>query len=144
MTYKNDKDAARAVWIAALRSGEYDQTDEQLRRNSAVHDDEHDVDHKKGFCCLGVACDLFLKLEAPVGMRWDGNVFVWDERHLPACGELPNVVMNWLGLHSSEGAQNNGPTLAELNDGGKTFNEIADLLETGDFWDENIEPDGED
>lgn len=144
MAHKHDKDAARKAWIAALRSGKYEQTDEQLLRNNPTYDigDADDPNavptHKAGFCCLGVACDLFLKLEAPIGMRWDGDAFVWNEQELPARGDLPNIVANWLGLHSSEGAQSDGPTLAELNDNGKTFNEIADLLEAGDFWDENV------
>lgn len=36
----------KAKWIAALRSGDYQQTQETLRDS-------------KGFCCLGVACDVF-------------------------------------------------------------------------------------
>lgn len=34
-------------WIAALRSGKYKQTNEALQDT-------------KGYCCLGVACDLFI------------------------------------------------------------------------------------
>ena len=39
---------ARALWVKALRSGEYKQTTGQLRKDD-------------GHCCLGVACDLYGK-----------------------------------------------------------------------------------
>jgi hypothetical protein len=37
----------KARWVAALRSGAYQQTHNRL------------TDHRGGFCCLGVLCDLY-------------------------------------------------------------------------------------
>lgn len=38
----------RKLWVEALRSGEYEQTNGALR-------------YEDKFCCLGVACDLYRK-----------------------------------------------------------------------------------
>lgn len=39
----------KAKWVAALRSGKYQQTSGQLRRNEG---------ESSSFCCLGVLCDV--------------------------------------------------------------------------------------
>lgn len=60
----------RETWLAALRSGEYEQTTGALRRimhvqrdnNGGVVRDEYDdivLDDGDGYCCWGVACDLY-------------------------------------------------------------------------------------
>lgn len=153
--YKLNCEAARKAWIEALRSGEYTQTQEQLRRLQPVYkedpetgDTTDEVLQSAGFCCLGVACDLYLKLEQPASMKWDDEKFVYsmdvDGTVHHVVGDLPTVVQDWLGLIDSEGKHRyDGTTLAERNDSGDSFEGISSKLETGDFWIENYE-DGED
>ena len=103
-------------WLSALRSGDYQQT--QLK----LHTED-------GFCCLGVLCDLYGKEH---NVEWD---LVEDEDHnyymfqnQPA--SLPLSVMEWAGTGRHNpyiGSQSF--TLAEFNDNGYAFNEIADLIE---------------
>jgi hypothetical protein len=100
-------------WVDALRSGDYQQGQCGLRTNS-------------GFCCLGVLCDLYGK-ENNVEWkpsRYYNNVYMFQDS--PTC--LPLSVVEWAGV------ENDNPeicetSLAELNDAGTTFNEIADLIE---------------
>jgi hypothetical protein len=118
-----DQQAAnRARWIAALRSGVYEQGKNRLR-------------HDNKFCCLGVACDL--AQNAGIG-RWDGDTFRTDgvDDYDGNDVELPYSVMEWLGITSPEGAWQNPyfESLTRMNDNGATFAEIADVIEA--------EPDG--
>ena len=118
MTYYTPGQQAehRHEWVQALRSDDYEQGQRALR-----DDDDH-------YCCLGVACDISELSE------WDGGDY------LNQGGDLPDEVMDWLGLATPEGTyfwRDRGltrHTLAELNDNGFTFNEIADIIER--------EPDG--
>jgi hypothetical protein len=108
-------------WVTALRSGAYKQARESLR----VGD---------GFCCLGVACDLYAqehdkKWDSPPHIVWDGPFLFMGKT-----AELPTNVVVWLGLENCMGRQENGMTLSEANDTGRSFSEIADIIES--------EPDG--
>jgi hypothetical protein len=99
-------------WVDALRSGEYQQGQYCLRTDNE-------------FCCLGVLCDLYGKEN---NVEWnlvndDGNYEFQEQPEL-----LPLFVVEWAGV------ENDNPeicetSLAELNDGESTFNEIADLIE---------------
>lgn len=129
-------------WLAALTSGEYKQARGQLR---------DDI----GFCCLGVACDLYIK-ETGEG-RWEHEEFVWLEHYddepepfeLTESAELPFPVQRWLGLARDsssvtfEGFEIAGTwfeSLIALNDGRQltdtleykswTFPEIAEFVES--------------
>lgn len=101
-------------WLSALRSGDYQQT--QLK----LHTDD-------GFCCLGVLCDLYGKEH---NVEWnlvedeDHNYYMFQDKK--AC--LPPSVVEWAGVESRNPVICETP-LAELNDDGSTFNEIADLIE---------------
>lgn len=99
-------------WVEALRSGKYQQGHQALCKNGA-------------FCCLGVACDV-MKIQAstalcgrtaygPSGDRWTGV--------------LPRVAIIDMGLRSESGSGRDGQVLWAINDSGKTFAEIADLIE---------------
>ncbi len=107
--------------VAALRSGEYIQAQNALRKDG-------------GFCCLGVACDLHLK--ATADGSWAGTIY-----HTPKGSSqitLPLTVRNWYGFLTSNpefpdprgsgGLASIVATQAndELN---LTFPQIADLLE---------------
>ena len=108
-------DNAKA-WVAALRSGEYQQTGGALRYDG-------------GYCCLGVACDLYRKHK---GLQWVGDSFLGEELTLPL------VVQEWLGLNTRDGVYTIGGdsafALDRNNDTGQTFLDIAAIIES--------EPDG--
>jgi hypothetical protein len=102
-------------WIEALRSGKFKQGKNALRAGDS-------------FCCLGVACELYRKTRKKGFIKWDDqNNFhtLSDKRHT----FLPKSVQAWLGLTSNWGELNHDGSLAILNDEGKTFNEIADIIE---------------
>lgn len=116
------KSDIKAQWIAALRSGEYEQGHGLL----------HPTDNT--YCCLGVLCDLHAK--AGLGM--------WvDDRYNGVLEVLPIDVQVWAQLQDwcpDVSIPVDGDvgrfTLAEINDGRPvdgirphTFAEIADLIE---------------
>lgn len=102
------KPEIKELWLKALRSGEYKQAKNYLRRNDQ-------------FCCLGVLCDLHAK--AGLGF-WDGENYLWEGK------VLPRTIQEWAGLNTSE-PEAEGRTLSGLNDDGVDFNEIADIIERG-------------
>lgn len=131
---RETQDNWRAKWIKALRSGEYKQTTGALRDN-------------EGFCCLGVLCDI---TKDEVGGWWEGNgegktaVFkmpvhdsafkmpVHDSAGLNTfLGILPHPVRELVGLTTYAGTYGENQSLAFLNDLGKGFDEIADIIEEG-------------
>ncbi len=100
-------------WVSALRSGDYQQTQERLRKED-------------GFCCLGVLCDLYIKEN---NVEWQHNEVdgYFYEKHFAA---LPPSVVEWSGIADSNPYVNGGiGTLSGLNDRGSTFNVIADVIE---------------
>lgn len=133
----------KARWVAALRSGEYEQGTDYLCNDGK-------------FCCLGVLSDLAVKdgvIEAPeeitngLGDAIPGLAFDGERHHLPP------AVAEWAGLLTEgytwddDGIEEvfglapdidpvaihdwteGDKTFSELNDTGKTFAEIADLIE---------------
>lgn len=99
------------TWVQALRSGKYTQAQGRLKVAGS-------------YCCLGVACELY-RIETGEG-DWYHDSFL-DQ---PAV--LPGRVRDWLGLHDIEGALGYGAkqtSLAERNDMGDSFDEIANLIE---------------
>lgn len=102
-------------WLTALRSGDYPQGKGMLRQRI------EDTDH---YCCLGVLCTLCPDV-----------VWTPDEDHLPGAqraqykGEigisyLPRVMMKELGLIRIDMVD-----LAQMNDTGKSFVEIAKVID---------------
>jgi len=109
------KKSIKKEWVDALRSGEYKQTKGVLK-------------DKDSFCCLGVLCDIHSK---ETGEEWE------EDTYFVEVGELPERVVSWAEL---TGFNPSNPlvkvnditkriSLAELNDGGKIFDEIADIIE---------------
>ena len=96
-------------WIKALRSGKYKQTTSNLK---------NDIGH----CCLGVLCTLtpyknnYTKMNSEDGVVNKNSV-------------IPPKVRDYAGLNSNHGKLPSGISLANLNDAGTTFKEIADLIE---------------
>lgn len=95
-------------WIAALRSGQYRQAQERLRKDGA-------------FCCLGVLCDI---TKDAVRGDWDDDdgfnidgIYEWQT--------LPDQVSELVALDDDK-----HDALTHMNDvDGKSFAEIADYIE---------------
>ena len=101
-------------WVSALRSGDYQQTQNRLRKED-------------GFCCLGVLCDLYGKKH---NVEWelvddDGTYYKFQDKK----GILPLSVIEWAGVEDDNPEICGETPLSRLNDSGSTFNEIADLIE---------------
>lgn len=128
-------------WVTALRSGDYRQGSNVLHRK---------VDGEHQYCCLGVLCDIALK--AGVDLRHNPTA----DCQCTTCQQegvrmydgyddfLPPKVATWAGLESINprttesiadpgssipGVTIDNATLSYLNDNGKTFSEIADIIE---------------
>ena len=108
----------RDRWAAALRSGDYEQGNGKLRDGNK-------------WCCLGVLGDLLVR---------DGLVDgddCWEAGELQERGELPNTTsiprayfprLRWPNDPTTTWPQD---ILISMNDeGGRTFAEIADAVET--------------
>lgn len=97
-------------WVAALRSGEYQQGRAVLRQNSQ-------------FCCLGVLCDL---VDNTRWRRTDASEIVYTY----AIDEYPHTAMPPAEVYAAAGlSDDDGSTLADANDNGKSFEFIADYIE---------------
>ena len=97
-------------WLKALRSGDFKQCDGTL----------YELDESTGIysnCCLGVACQV---AEA------HGKI-------VPASAVdyafLPISIKNAFGFKDTHGYVGPGRSLSGMNDGGRTFKEIADFVE---------------
>ncbi len=129
MTTHTDTSKNINQWIDALESDIYQQATSSLRYGDAM-------------CCLGVLCHI-------------SGISEWtDEKYLGEVADLPNEVVEWVGLSSPKGKfyitpawilslpehiknkleliinrENNSYTyLSTLNDNGWTFKEIAELI----------------
>lgn len=105
-------------WIAALTNGEYKQTTGEFR------DD-------KGFCCLGVLCDLHSK---ETGTPWEDYDHINDIKvYMSESGALPLCVQVWAGLEQSNGTHvvidGLNTSLPVHNDKRRTFAEIAKAID---------------
>lgn len=107
------KEDVKNLWVEALRSGKYQQAKHALRWPA--------ID-TFNFCCLGVLCDL-------------SGVGTWEDEGY-RCGqevrdiELPEAVMRFAGISTDVvDVPRLRVTLMGENDRGKTFPEIADIIE---------------
>jgi|SRR5579884_178552 len=126
MSYtKEEQIQNRKKWVAALRSGEYQQCEGTLRSGDS-------------FCCLGVLTDLYLKEHNLSWIELDK-----DEEHAgyysPSVDASPDLlsseIQEYVGLRNEAGLMAAGlKSLAEMNDEGATFTQIANVIES--------EPDG--
>lgn len=124
----------KALWVDALRSGDYVQGARALKTKENTGEPR--------YCCLGVLCDVAIKNGVNLSEEWDAsiNAYTYDGSDLV----LPHLIVKWAGLAGSnpDGTQlpesgiNREFALAELNDGVSgynvepwTFTQIADLIE---------------
>lgn len=110
MTFNEEEKVDMKIWVEALRSGKYTQSREALQND-------------KGFCCLGVACDLFIPIEDVEVCKQTGMLK----------GGLPSDQKNapeWLKRIENYQFRNTyNITIAFINDNGVSFLEIADRIE---------------
>lgn len=110
----------KAKWIAALRSGEYQQVSGQLCSGT-------------GFCCLGVLSELYIQ-ETGNGRWIPGQPYVMFEHEsgFHEATELPSAVMLWADIETAAPfayTPNGTVDLMDANDGGMPFPAIADIIE---------------
>ncbi len=110
------KTKVKKQWVKALKSGKYKQGKGSLRG-------------ERDFCCLGVLCDIYIKENKK---RWTG---------FRSLVHLPKQVVEWAGLSEKETLHDDDAladefnvkigrkNLADMNDGGATFETIAKLIE---------------
>ena len=110
-------------WIKALRSGEYQQTQEQLR-------DHH------GYCCLGVLCDLYGKANPNGSWKKENNLFHFETfKNEYEYSTLPQSVSEWAGLGGVDNpvveyGEEKVVAISDLNDKEQLpFNQIAAIIE---------------
>jgi hypothetical protein len=100
-------------WVEALRSGKY------VQATGALHMGD-------GFCCLGVACEIS-------GKGWWRGLYYETNGGDENKSVLPKDVVDWLGVEDDNPTivreEFSSTSLAELNDGGATFEEIAVVIE---------------
>lgn len=99
----------KAKWVAALRSGEYEQGRGGLRNSNNSGGDT--------FCCLGVLCDVINH------QNWVNKV-VYEHQSDRSAGYLPISLRIEIGLSEEQESQ-----LAGKNDDGESFGRIADYIE---------------
>lgn len=115
----------KEMWLNALRSGEYTQTTAGCLKDPT------------GFCCLAVLCDIYSKQTG--NAEWEKSEY-YDHGHTNEYFEgeeefLPESVVNWAGLECENpeipGMDWGGQpaTLSVLNDQGRSFTKLADLIE---------------
>lgn len=78
------------------------------------------------FCCLGRACLIFVLENPGVLVIYEGPTEV---QYNNCQAYLPKPVQDWFGFEEKSGWFND-TSLSVLNDGGKSFAEIADIIES--------------
>lgn len=100
-------------WVAALRSGEYQQAQEALRILDEIAGEDQDAYF---YCCLGVACQI-----SSLGKWNDGE---YRDQQGSSDSYLPPQVTQYYGLTHEEQLD-----LTHMNDEGIDFATIADFIE---------------
>jgi hypothetical protein len=118
-------------WVRALRSGLFQQGQGYLRKENDGNSEG--VKSPDLFCCLGVACELAAIEGVNISKRKKTEHIDGEYEYDGSTGLLPESVLEWLGLSSTDGhfqLENHfTSSLTEMNDSGKTFEEIADFIE---------------
>jgi len=127
------KQSIKDEWLAALRSGKYEQGRYRLRTENQ-------------YCCLGVLCDILKEkvdgewvrcVEPPLGNSentLDGKeqwCFQVGKQETTTGGALPKEVAKHVGLPTDNLTIMYLPhfSLSDLNDSGASFDKIAEAIE---------------
>lgn len=122
-------------WVKALRSGKFKQGTDALK--------QYNSKGQVKYCCLGVLCELYnedmkkKKKKTLPETTEDYNFKFVDWSKCTNFGDkafdLPEEVMKWSGVETSTGylgyALGAPPSLSSLNDAGKKFKTIANIIE---------------
>lgn len=118
----------KAQWLEALRSGKYRQATGVLQRVNVANPQD-----PKGFCCLGVLCDISGKgrWEAPENDGRQAATFNVTGSDETATACLPTSVAQWAEFNDLVCVDIGGKiaTLDSHNDTGASFEQIADAIE---------------
>lgn len=107
----------KRAWVEALRSGEYEQCYDALSDG-------------KGFCCLGVLCELAVKQGVIRHPTYNGEHGV---KYGGSQSTIPASVAGWaeMGIYQQLIHKDQNFRISLLNDGLKlSFSEISDLIES--------------
>lgn len=122
------KTEIKKKWLAALRSGKYQQGEFALRKVELTEDEEGNfVEAGEKFCCLGVLCDI---VEPKKWEKYDEED--WTNGNEDGPGFPRDELMEKLGLNkpvSRSGKETLAEKLACMNDEGKSFKVIANWIE---------------
>jgi hypothetical protein len=119
------KAEVKQKWIEALRSGQYNQGKNALKKETI-----QGVEH----CCLGVLCELAIKDGVEIDVHQStctlapNGAVSFNESH----DFLPTVVQDWAELHTESiyvRKESEEIGVHMLNDTGHSFAQIADLIE---------------
>ena len=122
-------------WVKALRSGKFKQGQGTLKQFNKKGQEQH--------CCLGVLCELYndtmkkskKKTLSEETIYIDADFSHGYSRFGGKRDDLPKEVMKWSGIGNSMGSFTiDNPihdqyNLADLNDTGRKFKTIADIIE---------------
>lgn len=114
-------------WVKALRSGKYEQGVGALK-------------HKSRYCCLGVLCEISGLIEGSDLIKDTGTCILYAHSDNELKETIPDDILEWSEMKNGRGEfwdLNNetiiyliGRTsLADANDHGDSFNQIADFIE---------------
>lgn len=113
------KEEIKEKWVAALRSGDYQQGTGYLHRTDGGQDQ---------YCCLGVLCELAIADGIPVDVHKvpTGGYYQYGGKD----SFLPREVIAWAGMEGNDDPEvHEDGSLSILNDTGHSFAKIADLIE---------------
>ena len=118
-------------WLEALLSGKYQQGAGYLRSQDAL------TETADSYCCLGVLCELAVEDGIIESGRDGGHSAFWygdKPSEFPGGGTwskhyLPDAVSEWADIDGLGNLAKPGKSLADLNDTGSTFEEIAAVIE---------------
>ncbi len=119
-------------WVKALRSGKFKQGSGTLKQFNKKGQTQH--------CCLGVLCELYnttmkKNKKKTLSEKVCGNDSDFSFGYCRFGGkkeDLPKEVKDWAGMRSGLGNFDDPfsqPCLADLNDTGRKFKTIADIIE---------------
>lgn len=133
------KDIAKK-WVKALRSGKYKQGENFLKQFNSRGQPRH--------CCLGVLCELYNDImkknhKRTISVEECNDEPILDHGYVKFAnkdGSLPTVVRKWAGIKNEMGTFSyiekdaygtfkTTESLADLNDSGKKFSTIANIIE---------------
>jgi hypothetical protein len=115
----------KKLWIEALKSGKYKQDKGQLRSD-------------KGYCCLGVLCDIYINQNEKLKWEKDTNfedkvdkVYGLHDERINYLQKfmLTTELKQWAGMSEFNHDYFYINHLIALNDSGKDFDRIADTIE---------------